>query len=84
MKSTSYIIVTHSDGRRKVYRAERYSLLRKLKFAGALISAIAVMLMFCGIAATEGRPEAPLQIYLILGLGIMTLIMFICAYISDK
>lgn len=83
-KENAYIIITHSNGKRKVYRTEKYLLIKRLKFAGAIASAIAVMLLFCGMAVVENRPVMPLQLVFFLGFGLTVLISFICSYVSYK
>lgn len=84
MKQGSYIIVTHSNGKRKVYRTERFLLIKRLKFFGALVSAAAVMLLFCGAAVAEDCPIMPLQVVFFAGFGLMVLISLIYSYVSYK
>lgn len=84
MKSTSYIIVTRSNGKRKVYRTEAYMLIRRLKFAGAIIAAFAVMFLFCGMAVIEDKAAMPVQMIFFVGMGLFVLISLIYSYVSDK
>lgn len=84
MKFTSYTIVTHSNGQRRVYRTERCLLIKRLKFIGSIVAAIAVMLLFCGMAITEDRPVMPLQVVFFAGFGLTVLISLICSYMSYK
>ncbi len=84
MKSASYIIITHSNGKRKVYRMEKYLFIKRLKLAGAIVATIAVMLMLCGMAVVEDCPIMPLQVVLMLGFGLFVLISFIYSYVSYK
>lgn len=83
-KEKAYIIITHSNGKRKIYRTETYLLLRRLKFIGAIAAAIAVTLLLCGMTMADDRPTVPLQVVALLGLGLLMLILLICAYVSDK
>lgn len=80
----SYIIVTHRNGKRKIYPTERYLLIRRLKFAGTVLAAIAVMLLFCGMAVTDGKEAMPLQLVFYVGVGLTVLISLICSYVSGK
>lgn len=83
-KEKSYIIITHSNGKRRVYSTEKYLLIRRLKFAGAIIAAIAVMLLMCGMAVVEDHPVMPLQLVFFLGVGLAVLISLIYSYVSYK
>lgn len=82
MKSTSYIIITHSNGKRRVYRTEKYLLIKRLKFVGAIVAAIAVMLLFCGMAVVDDCPIMPLQLVFFLSFGLAVLILLISLYVS--
>lgn len=82
MQSKMYIAVTR-NGKTKVYTTEKYMLLRRLKFIGAIVTAIAVMLLMCGMSLADGSPTVPLQIVALLGMGLLFLILLICAYVSD-
>ncbi len=84
MNQGSYIIVTHSNGKRKIYRTERYLLIKRLKFIGALVSAAAVMLLFCGMALAENSSIMPFQVVFFAGFGLMVLISLIYSYVSYK
>lgn len=84
MKTTSYIIITHSNGKRKVYQTEKYLLKKRLTSIGAIIAAIVVMLLFCGMAAVEDSPIMPFQIVFFVGLGLLVLISLIYSYVSYK
>lgn len=79
-----YTIVIRSNGKRRVYRTEAYMLIRRLKFAGAIIAAIAVMLLMCGMAAIEGKAVMPVQMIFFAGVGLFTLISLICSFVSYK
>ena len=83
MKETLYTIVTHSNGKRKVYRTETYLLLRRLKFIGTILAAIAVTLLMCGMSLNDSSPTMPLEVVGLVGMGILLLILLICAYVSD-
>ena len=83
-KESVYIIETKSNGERKIYRAERFILVKRLKFAGAMIAAVAVMLLFCGMALVEDGPIMPFQVVLFAGFGLMVLISLIYSYVSYK
>ena len=61
MNRPAYIVVIHRDGKQKAYRTERYLLIKRLKFIGALVSATAVMLLLCGAAVAEDCPIMPLH-----------------------
>lgn len=84
MKSTPYIIIISSNGKRRIYRTEKYLLIRRLKFAGAIVAAIAVMLLMCGMAVYDDSPVMPLQLVVMLGIGLFVLIALIYSYVSDK
>ncbi|MDE6725708.1 MAG: hypothetical protein K2J79_08900 [Ruminiclostridium sp.] len=84
MKETLYTVVHYSNGKRKIYRTETYLLLRRLKFISAIAGAITVSLLLCGMTMVDDCPTMPLQIVALLGLGIIVLILLICAYVSDK
>ena len=84
MKSTSYIIVTHRNGKRKVYRTGKYLILRRIKLVGAIAAAILTVLLFCGMAVIENHPLMPVQIMFFSELGLSTLILIICLYIGNR
>ncbi|MDE7281515.1 MAG: hypothetical protein K2N36_07225 [Ruminiclostridium sp.] len=84
MQTESYIIVTHSNGKRKVYRTETYLLLRRLKFVGTILTAIAVTMLLCGATLADGSPTMPLEIVALLGIGLLVIILLICSYIKDS
>lgn len=73
-----YTIVIHSNGKRRVYRTEAYMLIRRLKFAGAIIAAIAVMLLMCGMVAVGDHPAKVFQLTIILGIGVFVVAGLIC------
>ena len=73
MKLSNYIIVTHSDGRYKVYTAERYRLLRILKSIGVILGTLLVAILFCGAALTSEHPAKWLQVVLVFGLSAFVL-----------
>lgn len=83
MKQTVYTIVTRK-GKTKVYRTETYLLLRRLKFIGTILAAIAVTLLMCGMSLADGSPTMPLEVVALLGMGILALALFICGYVSDS
>lgn len=84
MKEKAFVIVIHSNGKSKIYRTERYLLIRRLKFAGAIIAAIAVMLLLCGMTVADDGPAVPYQLVVLLGIGLFALIALIYSYISDS
>lgn len=84
MKSTSYTIITHSNGKRRIYRTETYLLLRRLKFIGSIIAAIAVMLLMCGMAVYKDSPIMPFQLVVLAEIGLIVLIALVYLYVSDK
>lgn len=83
-KESAYIIETKSNGKRKIYRTERFLLVKRLKFAGAMIAAVAVMLLFCGMALAEDGSIMPFQVVFFAGFGLMVLISLIYSYVSYK
>ena len=84
MNRPTYTVITHSSGKRKIYHTEKYLLIKRLKFIGALVSAAAVMLLFCGMALAENSPIMPLQVVFFAGFGLMVLISLIYSYVSYK
>lgn len=84
MNRPAYIVVIHRDGKQKAYRTERYLLIKRLKFIGALVSATAVMLLLCGAAVAEDCPIMPLQVVLMLAFGLAVVISLIYSYVSYK
>lgn len=83
-KEKAYIIITHSNGKRRIYRTEKYLLIKRLKFAGTIVTAIAVMLLFCGMAVVDDSTVMPLQLVVMLGMGLFILIALVYSYVSDK
>lgn len=84
MNRPTYTVITHSNGKRKIYHTEKYLLIKRLKFIGALVSAVAVMLLFCGMALAENGPIMPFQVVFFAGFGLMVLISLIYSYVSYK
>lgn len=84
MNRPTYTVITHRDGKQKAYHTERLLLIKRLKFFGALVSAIAVMLLFCGAALAEDGPIMPFQVVFFAGFGLMVLISLIYSYVSYK
>lgn len=84
MKGPAYIIITRSDGKQKLYRTERYLLMKRLTFIGAIVAALVVMLLFCGMAIAEDGPIMPLQVMMFICFGLFMLGAFICSYVSFK
>ena len=83
MQSKMYMVVTRK-GKTKIYTTDKYLLLRRLKFVGAIAAAIAVTLLLCGMTMADDCSTTPLQVVALLGLGLLMLILLICAYVSDK
>ncbi|MDE6579936.1 MAG: hypothetical protein K2K41_05335 [Ruminiclostridium sp.] len=83
MKETLYTVVHYSNGKRKVYTTDKYLLLRRLKFIGAIAEAIAVTLLLCGMTMADDC-LVPLQVVALLKMGLLLLILLICAYVSDS
>lgn len=84
MNRPTYTVITHSNGKWKIYHTEKYLLIKRLKFIGVLVSAVAVMLLFCGMALAENSPIMPLQVVFFAGFGLMVLISLIYSYVSYK
>lgn len=78
------MIVSHLNGKRKIYTSEKYKLLKGAKFAAIISTAIGLMLLMCGMAAIENHPIMPLQLVFLLGIGLFVLISLIYSYVSDK
>ena len=69
MKTQSYILITRPNGKRKVYTAERYRLLRILKSAALILSALLAAVLFCGAAVTSEHTVKWLQAVLLFGIS---------------
>lgn len=83
MKQTVYTIVTQ-NGKTKVYTTEKYLLLRRLKFIGTILAAVAVTLLMCGMSLNDSSPTMPLEVVFLVGMGIFAVALLICSYISDS
>ena len=83
MKTTSYIIITRRSGKRKVYRTEKYLLLRRIKLVGAIVAAIVTTLLFCGMTITEKYLLMPVQIMFFSAFGVLALVFIIYSYIDS-
>ena len=84
MNRPTYTVIIHKSGKRKAYHTEKYLLIKRLKFIGALVSAAAVMLLFCGMALAENSSIMPFQVVFFAGFGLMVLISLIYSYVSYK
>lgn len=73
MKLNNYIIITHIDGRRKVYTAERYHFLHTLKHIGVILGILLAAILLCGAALTSEHPAKWLQVVLVFGLSAFVL-----------
>ena len=81
----NYIIVTHSDGRRKVYTAERYHFLHTLKRIGVILGTLLVAILFCGAALTSEHPAKWLQVVMVFGLSAFVIISaVVCSVMGGK
>ena len=68
MNRPTYTVIIHKNGKRKAYHTEKYLLIKRLKFIGALVSAAAVMLLFCGMAIRSlGKTRAEIKIQILGG-----------------
>ncbi len=63
-----YILVTHSNGKQKLYSVKKYRLLTAVKIAGALLGALLTMLLMCGMVIMDQHPLMALQLVFIVGL----------------
>ncbi len=84
MNRSTYTVIIHKNGKQKAYHTEKYLLIKRLKFIGALVSAVAIMLLFCGMALAENSSIMPLQVVFFAGFGLMVLISLIYSYVSYK
>lgn len=84
MKNKLYIIVSYRNGKRRVFKVERYRLLRGLKLGLTIAAAIGVMLLMCGMVAVGDHPAKVFQLTVMLGIGIFVVSGLICWCLGER
>lgn len=62
-----YFIVTHKNGKQKLYTDAKYRLLTVAKVTGALLGAVIIMLTLCGMVINDDNPLVDFQLIFIIG-----------------
>ena len=80
----NYIIITHSNGKRKVYTIEQYHRRHAIRYALYIIGGLLITLLLCGATYDIGKPERVFAVIMMCGASVGLLIAGIVAACCDK
>ncbi len=80
----NYIIITRRNGKQKVYTAEKYKWMRRIKTAAVIVFSLAVLILMCGAVIIDDHPLRPFQLVMLVGLGVAGIVGGVYMMSEDK